>query len=314
LLDSLLQESFQRITQRIMERKTTFTIFSSINLVALAVWFGRVDVIDFFNLVTTKIPEGTPEPSLSCMMTQCGAETFACLTDKMCLKALACVAPCGSDQACTFSCISNYETPLFHQLNKCNIHDAGCIVLAEPEEKSTCGGEDDDSTAVPELSLEDLHGQWFIIEGQNEIYDCFPCQIFTFANDTEGTHMVYMDYQVDRIFGDTVNKTVIETITQPDPTKEGLLELSGIQNGLFHSERWRILAFSKDSHIIAAYCGTMTSWVYHGLVVLTKIPQPNQEVQDKISLDLNDLGVTRNTLCKPKIVGCTIENLRVSTS
>ena len=54
-----------------------------------------------------------------------------------------------------------------------------------------------------------------------------------------------MFLQVDRLIGDTVNKTVIEHISQPDPSKEGLLILSGIQNGLFHSERWRVLAFEK---------------------------------------------------------------------
>ena len=41
-------------------------------------------------------------------------------------------------QACTFHCISNYETPEFHALNKCNIHDEGCVVLKAPEEHDQC--------------------------------------------------------------------------------------------------------------------------------------------------------------------------------
>ena len=70
----------------------------------------------------------------------------------------------------------------------------------------------------------------------------------------------------------------------------------------------------QASYMIAAYCGSMTSWVYHGLVVLTEDSQPSQGVLNNISMDLNNLGVPRTQLCQPKIVGCTIENLRVQSS
>ena len=74
-------------------------------------------------------PEGTQTPDILCMMTSCGWETFSCLTNRNCLKNLACLLPCGNDQACTFRCIVNYENSIFHELNKCNIHEAECIKL-----------------------------------------------------------------------------------------------------------------------------------------------------------------------------------------
>ena len=35
-------------------------------------------------------------------MTECGQQTFSCLTDRDCFKTLACLLPCGDDQTCTF--------------------------------------------------------------------------------------------------------------------------------------------------------------------------------------------------------------------
>ena len=134
----------------------------------LAVLGSRVDLSDLVSLVTSSPPEGSPTPSIPCMLTRCslgwikprtcfddchnyrkyprcGSETFACLTDRQCLKALACLVPCGSDQvlpvfniqgmicnqACTFHCITNYETDTFHNLNRCNIQ-----VLQQPQHRS----------------------------------------------------------------------------------------------------------------------------------------------------------------------------------
>merc|ERR1711962_1296395 len=112
---------------------------TAISGLLLAIYASLVDIRDFLKLVTAKPPEGTPAPNILCMITRCGPQTFTCLTDPQCLKALACLAPCGSDQACTFHCITNYETLKFHSLNKCVIHDEGCVVLKPPDVVDTCG-------------------------------------------------------------------------------------------------------------------------------------------------------------------------------
>ena len=119
------------------------------------------------------------------------------------------------------------------------------------------------------------------------------------------------EFQVDRVFGDTVNKTVIEHIEQPDPDKQGLLLFGGIQNGLFHSERWRVLEFNSE-FMISAYCGTMTSWVYDGAVILTKDPYVSKDLAFKIRETLLTLGYKTEDFCSPKILGCSIENLRLN--
>ena len=86
-----------------------------------------------------------------------------------------------------------------------------------------------------------------LTRGLNPTYDCFPCQIFTFSkNKTDGKHMVYMDYQVNKMDGDIADKLVIEYISQPIKGEPGQLEFGGVQNGLWHSEQWRIVTFNKE--------------------------------------------------------------------
>ena len=70
--------------------------------------------------------------------------------------------------------------------------------------------------AVKELTEEQISGTWYIVRystaqystvlflififlrGLNPIYDCFPCQIFTFGrNSSDSSLYVIMDYQVD---------------------------------------------------------------------------------------------------------------------
>ena len=52
--------------------------------------------------------------------------------------------------------------------------------------------------------------------------------------------------QVERVSGEILNKSVMEEITQSNPNKQGFLQMSGIQNGLFHSEEWRVLEINRN--------------------------------------------------------------------
>ena len=108
--------------------------------------------------------------------------------------------------------------------------------------------------------------------GLNPVYDCFPCQIFTIGKNFSVSSLhVIMDYQVrtvncntrnppagvsatelmllcqvERVSGEILDKSVMEEITQSNPDKQGFLQMSGIQNGLFHSEEWRVLEINQN--------------------------------------------------------------------
>ena len=192
-----------------------------------------------------------------------------------------------------------------------------CIELASlPDGDHGCEG-DGEPAGVAKLPLATLAGTWYIVLGQNPIYDCFPCQVnicvffldnpfqvFTFGMDKVGNPRVVMDYQVERDDGTIVDKRVIELIEQKDDKREGALSLSGVQNGLMHEEEWRVVAMNKDHDIlVASYCGTMTSWTYHGLVVLARVGGVHQQMETW----LDDLGLNIDELCKPKSEDCILK-------
>ena len=112
------------------------------------------------------------------------------------------------------------------------------------------------------------------------------------------------------MFGDTVNKSVIEHIEQPSPEEQGLLLLEGTQNGLYHSEQWRILELTKD-FMISSYCGTMTSWVYRGAVVLVRSPHVDMDLAFRIREGLLLKGFRTEDFCSPKTLGCSLQDNRL---
>ena len=171
--------------------------------------------------------------------------------------------------------------------------------------------------AVATLPLSSLAGVWYIVLGQNPIYDCFPCQVtictfllfslcqvFTFGLDREGKHRLVMDYQVEREAGDRVDKRVVEFIEQKDENEEGVLSLSGIQNGLMHEEEWRVVAVNRSNGwLVASYCGAMTSWRYRGLVLLARVGGVTHQMEQWV----DSLGFNSTELCKPKSQGCILQ-------
>ena len=199
----------------------------------------------------------------------------------------------------------------------CLLQEQHCIELASlPESKDDCGGAGE-APALASLPLSSLAGVWYIVLGLNPIYDCFPCQVtfttfllfslyqvFSFGLDKQGKDRVVMDYQVEREEGDIVSKRVVEFIEQKNNNEEGVLSLSGIQNGLMHEEEWRVLAENSDNGwMVASYCGAMTSWRYRGLVVLARVGG----VTDQMEQWVDSLGFNSTQLCKPKSQGCILQ-------
>ena len=127
--------------------------------------------------------------------------------------------------------------------------------------------------------------------------------MFTFGLDKEGKHRVVMDYQVERDDGNTVSKRVVEFIEQNIEDEEGLLNLSGLQNGLMHEEKWRVVARNKSNGwMIASYCGSMTSWKYRGLVVLAR----EGGVTDQMEQWVDSFRFNSTQLCRPKSRQCIL--------
>ena len=51
---------------------------------------------------------------------------------------------------------------------------------------------------------------------------------------------------MERVSGEVLDKTVREEISQNLPDKQGYLQMTGIQNGLYHSEEWRVIERNQN--------------------------------------------------------------------
>ena len=69
--------------------------------------------------------------------------------------------------------------------------------------------------------------------------------LFCFQLVIKSTELMLL-CQVERLSGEIIDKSVIEEITQSNPDKQGFLQMSGVQNGLFHSEEWRVLEINRN--------------------------------------------------------------------
>ena len=121
---------------------------------------------------------------------------------------------------------------------------------------------------------------------------------------------------------------MIEFIEMPLETKQGFMEFSGIQNGLWHSEHWRVVHINKD-YIIgvqltyqsepmirsyaclnqilfpAEYCGSMKTWVYRGAIVLARASPASPAIISDIEISLEQHGFRQEQFCRPKYQDCT---------
>ena len=65
---------------------------------------------------------------LSCMVSNCRAEIFDCLSDPECKAALDCLNSCkGNDQVCSYRCITSHETAKFEKFALCILQKNNCM-------------------------------------------------------------------------------------------------------------------------------------------------------------------------------------------
>ena len=70
-----------------------------------------------------------------------------------------------------------------------------------------------------------------------------------------------LSFKVEKLDGSIVDKTVIEYIETPLETKQGFMEFSGTQNGLWHSEHWRVIQINNDYFIGEKQMEIFQCWV-----------------------------------------------------
>ena len=72
------------------------------------------------------------------------------------------------------------------------------------------------------------------------------------------------------------------------------------------------ISFQSDpSFLIAHYCGSMQSWTYEGMVVLTRTEKIDKELETRISDAVQDLDLNFSDFCRPRTENCTNAEMRM---
>lgn len=138
-----------------------------------------------------------------------------------------------------------------------------------------------------------LNGEWFVVQGFNPLYDCFECQELTFfVNDGK------LDYEAlfNMIAANGTEIWVTADMTGDDTTTPGILQMDGVENGLPDHQNWYVMHLSEDT-MVAYYCGSVISWHFEGLLVMSKTKELNPDRMADIAAILVDLDISQDDIC-----------------
>ena len=76
----------------------------------------------------------------------------------------------------------------------------------------------------------------------------------------------------------------------------GVLSMDGSENGLPDHQNWYVMALSDDT-LIAYYCGSVLSWKFEGLLVMSQTTELNFEMEPVLQQVLDDLQIDASDLC-----------------
>ena len=114
----------------------------------------------------------------TCMQLKCMNELTMCLGDPTCAEALLCTSGCVTEpepERCQIECtVSNYS-PLLDLVMACTF-EKGCF----PEPTYDCPIPPD-ATSLADIDVSDLEGDWFVVRGLSNTYDCWDCQRYRFS-------------------------------------------------------------------------------------------------------------------------------------
>ena len=139
-----------------------------------------------------------------------------------------------------------------------------------------------------------LNGDWYVNRGFNPLYDCYDCQVLTF-NVKDGK----IDYRA--LFNMiAVNQTeiwVTANMVGEDKSTPGILQMDGEENGLPDHQSWYMMYLDSET-LISYYCGSVLSWHFEGLLIMSKTMTLNPDREADIKRIMAELQITDDQICK----------------
>lgn len=234
-----------------------------------------------------------PIRNITCVKRHCSSELAACLADDLCKQNFNCCGQCDGDSTCLFYCSESYKSDTQDALSYCMIDQNGCFDLPPPDPINNATCRDPADAVVPGLDKQMLEGEWYVVAGLNQEYDCFGCQI----QDFEFSGLRAVDYQATYNLI-AVNGTLIWNHVEMLGSEEtpGIMTLHGHDSGHDDTQYWYFLLQEDDTAFIY-YCGSILTWHFEGGLVLSRNTYFNSQYTEAIQQKLDVLGLGYSDLC-----------------
>ncbi len=209
-----------------------------------------------------------------CMTSQCSAEMQTCIGNSTCTQAMLCTSGCLSDlepERCQIECsVTNYS-PLLEDLMACSV-EKGCF----PDSTYECPIPPD-ASSLADIDVGDLEGNWYVIRGLSNTFDCWDCERYTFTETSATTAHYDFLYTVESGVSDIVPCTTTAIpfdggAGTPDP---GRFQVEYYTIGMPGLDQWYMLDYANNDpdYLLLYYCGSGPGTAYQGAVVLTRTPE-----------------------------------------
>jgi hypothetical protein len=167
-----------------------------------------------------------------------------------------------------------------------------CVSLPPPDKynNATCRNP---TTTVPAIVDSQLSGDWYIVRGFNPLYDCFDCQVSSFAakDGIVNYHALF-----NMIASNGTEIWMTSDIHGDDLATPGVISFDGMDNGLPDHQNWFVMHLDDDT-FVAYYCGIVLSWHYEGFLVLSKTTTVNPDREVDIQRIMADLEISESDMC-----------------
>jgi hypothetical protein len=179
-------------------------------------------------------------PDVFCIMEHCSSQSAACMADESCRSNMLCMTKCGmTNHTCMYKCLNTYEDKIFDSFMKCLVEDYHCLQLVPPDPTFRCSPP---KVVVKDFSLEQLKGSWYIALGLNPDYDCFDCQISSYAPTPNSKNFTLTEkYDVTMLNGSIRHRSDQQQVEQKDIFNGGNLDYTATMMGITMYEKWQII-------------------------------------------------------------------------
>lgn len=211
---------------------------------------------------------GTMEARPQCFFDECGDQSKACFTNPSCLKGVTCLGNCRGEQECATRCFARFGSEKLNDWLSCTLEEKSCVVTGVRQDTSAFY-----ATAPARLGNFDskaLEGRWWKVRGYNAKYDCFPCQVNTFARQGSGlTNAIEFRVPKPEGAGFWQNELQEALVDERGPQGKASYTVGGKMYGLSFKEQWYVVG-QGDGFVLVAYKGDTQQGPYEGAFLYTR--------------------------------------------